>query len=338
MTRRTRLFVLSAAAILIAGIGTAGLASYVGFGNIGLRAQDAADELSYVPDTAQLVAFMDVRHFMDSELRTRLQLGLGTNQHASSLFGETGINIETDVDTVLVAMLGAEGAGNNRPPLVVARGRFDAPRIEASFRARGGAADEHNGIRMVTSEDQQLGVAFIESGLLAIGSPDALRAAVDAGAADAGTVKSNADLMRLIDRVDDSDAWTVARFDALQGRAPIPGDLANQLPSIAWLSAAGRFSDGVSAVVHAEARDEQAAQDLREVVRGFVALVRMQVGQQAEFADFMNSVELSGEGTTVSLGFSISPELIDRLGALQSRPPAGAAPRRTPARSVNPSI
>jgi hypothetical protein len=97
------------------------------------------------------------------------------------------------------------------------------------------------------------------------------------------------------------------------------------MPSITWFAAGGRISDGVSAVLHAQTRDEQSAQDLREVISGMVALVRLQAGQQPEFAELLNSVELSGEGTTVSLGFAVPAHIIDRLGALAApRPPVPA--------------
>ena len=318
MNRRTRLFVLGTSGVLLAGIATAGIASWAGIGNIGLMAANGSDELAYVPADAQLIAYVDVRHVMDSELRHRLQPDLGSNRAPSHLFEETGINIETDVDSVVIAGLG-EGAPDG-PPLVLARGRFNPSRIEAAFRSRGGSVSDYNGVKLIAAENGSLAVAFIKTDLLAVGSPDNLRGALDASVGASGTIKDNSEVMRLVDRVDDGDAWTVARFDALRGRAPVPADLASQLPSITWFAAGGQVSDSVSAVLHAETRDEQSAQDLREVIRGFVALVRMQAGQQQEFADFMNSVELSGDGTTVTLGFSVPSSLIDRLSTFRQRP------------------
>ena len=331
MTKRTRVFVLGASAMLIAGIGTAGLASYVGLDRIGIFAADGSEELSYIPANVQLIAFVDVRHVMDSELRHKLQPDIGSKRETSQLFEETGINIETDVDSVTVALV---DAALNQPPLVLARGRFDQPRIEASFLSKGGTTSEHAGVKTVTADD--LAVAFIRPGLLAVGSPAAIQLALDARTSDTGTIKQNADMTRLMGRVEGAHTWTVAQFDVLQGRAPLPPDVVSQLPSISWFAASGRIDDGVSAVIHAEAKDEKAAQDLREVLRGFVALVRMQVGQQPEFAELVNSVQLSGEGTTVSLAFSVPPQMIDRLGAIGSQRPRVPAANRRP-RPVAPS-
>jgi hypothetical protein len=313
--------------MLIAGIGTAGVASYVGLDRISLFAADDSEELSYIPGNVQLLAYVDVRRVMDSELRRKLQPDIGSKRETTQLFEETGINIETDVDSVTVALIdGAE----NQPPLVLARGRFDDPRIEALLRSKGGIVSEYAGVKITTVDEHDLGVAFIKPGLLAVGSPTSIRLGLDARGSGTGTVKENEEMTRLRRRVEGGHTWTVAKFEALQGRAPLPTDVVGQLPSISWFAASGRIDDGVSAVFHAEAKDEKAAQDLREVIRGFLALVRMQVGQQPDFADLVNSVELSGEGTTVSLAFSVPAQMIDRLGAIGAQRPRVPAANRRP--------
>src|SRR6185436_5585144 len=88
---------------------------------------------------------------------------------------------------------------------------------------------------------------------------------------------------------------------------------------------------GIDGVISAEARDDQAAQDLRQVVQGFVALGRMQAGpNHPEIADFLNSLQLTGQGRTVTLGFSIPAAMIDTLGALRAGRPGQAQPSPAP--------
>ncbi|HYJ96049.1 MAG TPA: hypothetical protein VEV86_15565, partial [Vicinamibacterales bacterium] len=77
-----------------------------------------------------------------------------------------------------------------------------------------------------------------------------------------------------------------------------------------------------------ETRDEVSAKNLQDVVRGFMALGRLQSGQHPEVAAFLDTVQLSGDGKTVSLSFSLRPEMIEALGALRAQRPA---PRTTPA-------
>jgi hypothetical protein len=80
-------------------------------------------------------------------------------------------------------------------------------------------------------------------------------------------------------------------------------------------------------MLRAETRDDASAENLREVLRGFMALARLQTTQQPQIAELMNTIELGGEGKTVSLGFSISSEMIDAIAALRgaAKPATGAA-------------
>jgi hypothetical protein len=129
----------------------------------------------------------------------------------------------------------------------------------------------------------------------------------------------------------------VANFESLQAAKSLPGGVAGQLPAITWLAASGDVGDGFSARIFAEGRDQKAAQDLQEVVRGFVALARMQSGQEAALSELLNAVELSGDGNTVTLRFAVPASFFERLkksGTLPVPTPAspGATVRRPMAR------
>lgn len=342
MTKRTRLFLFFAGGILVAGLGTGLVASYMGIQNLVLIGSDGPAELAYVPADARVVAYADVRQVMDSELRQRLmqfedRAAVGADRFAM----ETGIDVRTDVDRVL-ASLSLEDS--NQRPLLLVRGRFDNSRIESLIRQHGGEAAEYQGVRMLTHPEGDMALAFAEPGLVAVGTGAAVRRAIETKVSGAD-VTDNADVMRLVRNVDDGNAWAVARFDALTGSQRLPEELAKQLPAITWFSASGNINGGVQGVLHAEARDEAAANDLRDVIRGFVALARMQAGQRAGLADLMNSFELGGQGTTVSLGFALPGELLDMIGAMhadrtqprESTPDATPAPDAAPAPEAAPA-
>jgi hypothetical protein len=317
MTKRTRLFFFFAVGILIAGLGTGLVASYMGFQNLVLIGSDGPAELAYIPADARAVAFADVRQVMDSEVRQKLmQLQPNTTAGADKLQQETGIDIRTHVDKVIASLSGDATDGNQRPLLLV-RGSFSTSAIESMIRQKGGQVGEYQGTRLLTDPDDNVAVAFVEPGLVAVGTVAAVRRAIDTKASGTN-VTSNADVMRLVKTIDDGNAWAVARFDALTGGTRLPADVAKQLPAINWFAASGTINGGIRGVVHAEARDEVAANDLRDVVRGFVALARMQTGQRPEFAELMNSFELGGQGNTVSLGFAVPAELIDVIGAMHA--------------------
>ena len=336
MRNRTRLFVTVASATLAVGVATAGVASYVGLERIGFGGGGTAADLAFIPGTAEFVAFADVRQLLDSGLRHTLQptLPSPTSPDARNPLEEIGLNVETDVDSVVVAALPGV-TGQQTMPLVVAHGRFDAARIEAALRNVGGAPSEYQGTRMVAND--MVAVAFIQTGMLVVGQPASVRSALDTKTSGAGGVTTNEGLMRLVHRVEDSNTWVVANFQSLQALKQLPGGVAGQLPAITWLAAGGQVGDGLSARIFAEGRDAQAAQDLREVVKGFVALARMQTGQQAALAELLNTVELSGEGNTVTLSFAVPAQFFERLkndGVLPFPAPSAQQPpavKRRPA-------
>jgi hypothetical protein len=299
-------------------------------------------ELAYVPDDARAVAFANVREVMDSELRSKLMTlrpdgpeGDPDDQDQEDrLFAATGLDVERDVDSIVASLAGA--GGNNSHPLLVARGRFNNGLIESAILdnadGKRGRVETYKGTRMVvfTEGRESLAVAFAEPGLLVLGSETGVHRALDAKESG-NNVTDNGELMKLVRESDDGNAWAVARFDALTGRANLPEEIANQLPAISWFAASGHVNGGLRAVLRAETRDDAAAENLRQVIRGFMALAKLQGGQRAEFTELINSLELGGTGKTVSIGFAVDPAMIDALGAMGlgrrgPRPPVPSAP------------
>ena len=328
MTKRTRLFVLIAAGILVVGLGTGLLASYMNIQTLTLIGGNGPEEFAYVPADAQVVGFANVRAVMDSEVRRKLmELHPGAD-NADRFQERTGINITQDIDSVVAAVTN-EVSAEHGPPLVLARGRFDQVRLEGFAREEGGVVEDYKGTRLITHEN--FGMAFVEPGLVALGAPAVVRRAIDTKLAANGNITSNDELMNLVKQVNGGTVWGVARFDALTG-VRIPAEVKDRLPALSWLSIKGVVGSGIEGLINAEARDDQAAQDLRQVVQGFVALGRMQAGpNHPEVADFLNSLQLTGQGRTVTLGFSIPSAMIDTLGALRAgRRPGQAQPAPTP--------
>src|SRR5688572_28712681 len=126
MTKRTRLFVVISAGILVVGLGTGLLASYMGLQNLTLIGGNGPEEFAYVPSDARVLGFANVRAVMDSEVRRKLMELHPGAAHADQFQERTGINIETDIDSVVAAVTSDTGSGS--PPLVLARGRFDQVR------------------------------------------------------------------------------------------------------------------------------------------------------------------------------------------------------------------
>jgi hypothetical protein len=317
MTKKTRLFMLIAAGVLVVGLGTGLIASFIGLPALALGGADGPDELQYVPSDATVVAYANVRDVMNSELRQKVRQMRPAEERKDDFEEKTGIDIESDIDEVVAAV---SAAAANEKALIIARGRFDEVRIEGLMRENGGRASNYKGTRLLThtgagEKDHEMALAFVEPGLVAFGSASAVRQAVDRKSGGPN-ITSNQELMALVRDIDDGNAWAVGRFDAIAKSARLPREVAGQLPPINWFAATGHVNGGVRGLLRAEARDEAAAQSLRDVLRGFMALARLQSNARPELTTMMDSLELGGDGKTVSLAFSVPSEVIDMLGAM----------------------
>ena len=315
MTRRTRLFLAVAGGVLILGVSAGVVASYYGFQGFTLATDPGPDELAYLPQDSSLIAYANVRDVMNSELRRRMfEMRPADQPRPDADFeARTGISVERDIEVVVASFAGGE---EGERPLVIARGTFDEARIEALILEQGGRVEDFRDERLFIFDgdgDTPMAISFVEPGIVAAGSVAAVRRAIDTKATDDASVTENAELMELVRDMDQGTAWAVGRFDAL-AQSRLPEEVSAKLPPISWFAATGRVDGGVEALVRAEASTEQGAEDLRQVVQGFLALARLQTGNNPQFAGVINSLQLGGQGRTVSLSVSVPAELINLLG------------------------
>jgi hypothetical protein len=334
MTKRTRYFVFGSVTVLLVGLCTGLVAYYTGMPMGAFGGTTGPSELGYVPPDAAVVAYADVQAVMKSEFRQKLHAALDQDEDGRKEFQrETGIDIERDIDHVVAFT--EPGTEKHYRGMVLAAGRFDATRLERLARDHGGQVEDYKGKRLVTmvgdhdwdhdadddakegpnakvEGDRQMGMAFLAPGLVAVGGTAAIRQAIDRQGGQ--SVLDNHEMMDLVRDMDDSNAWAVGRFDALVSQASLPQGVASQIPAVKWFAANAHVNGGLRGTVRAEARDDQAGQNLRDVLNGFLALARMQTGNKPELQPLVNSLQLSGSGKTVSLTFEVPSQVIDLIG------------------------
>jgi hypothetical protein len=324
MSKKTRYFVMAAVAFLAVGLTTGLVASYMGLSVPVFSRAAGPDELQYVPSNAALVAFANVREVMNSDFRQRFREIEPDSKERDEFQQKTGINIDTDIDTVIAAVMPrGEGSTDWHPGnslVVVARGRFQQARLEALALEHGGKVEEYGGKRLLTHSNEQTGnnemaVAFLDADLVAVGGYQAVKNSIDASTRGINIVSNN-EMMQQINQLDASNAWAVGRFEALAQEARLPSEIQAQVPQIQWFSAAGHVNGGVSGIFKAETRDKASADNLRDVVRGFLALAKMQAGARPELKAMVDSLQLGGDDKSVSLAFEVPSEVLDALEAL----------------------
>src|SRR3954464_3928408 len=332
MTTKTRYFVITSLLVLAVGIGTGLVAYYTGFPTSAFPRQGGPDELQFVPATAALVAYADVHDIMTSPLRHKVRSAVPLKEDGQREFeNQTGINIETDIDHVVAFVAPSLDGGAARPgsAMVLARGRFDAVKIEALMRDHGAQVEEYKGRRLVVGEAGQghpsISLVFLQPGLIGVGSNELVHGAVDLRNGGP-SVTTNDGMMNLVRSLDGGNAWAVGRFDVLTAQAKLPAGFADRLPPVTWFSASAQIDSGIRGALRAETRDEESATSLRDIVRGFMAMARLQAASKPELQPLVQAFDLGGTGKTVVLSFDVPSNLFDAIAGFAAA--HGAAGRR----------
>jgi hypothetical protein len=351
MTVKTRYFVIVSLLVVGVGLGTGLVAYYAGFPATAFFSGNAPDELRYMPTSTSVVAYVEVREIMASELRQRLHQTVGFPGQDSGRreFQDlTGINYETDIERIVAGFDAGQSVSNNSG-LIFARGIFDPVKIEALMRDHGGEVQEYKGKRLIIAnqnfghdfnfngfnspnhpaENSSFALTFMETGLVAFGGTALVQHAIDLHTAGGSSAATNEELVAHIRGLQGGNAWIVGRMDQLRERAKaqLPDAIASQIPPITWFSVRGHVDGGLQAVVTAEARDIDSAGMLRDVVRGFLALAKLQTQSKPEFQHFVQSLQLGGNGNTVSLSVDVPAQVFDLLGKVVPKQPDASTTR-----------
>lgn len=313
MTRQTRFFVLGASGLLVLGLCT-GLFAYVNRQAALAVSGNGPVELRYVPSNASVVGYANVREVMLSDVRERIRQvapdGVGENELETQL----GLDIEQDIDHVLAFL--SPGVEDRPAGLALFRGRFDVARLEGVARGRGASVETYQGKRLVSvdaGEAGALAMVFMEPGLVAVGDLSTVRRAIDRGSSTED-ITSNPDMMALLELVEqDSNAWAVGRFGDLGALGFLPADVSAQMPAVQAFAISGRVTDGVRGTLSIEGRDDAAGQNLRDVLRGFLALAAMQTSGRPELQSMLQSLQLTGTGTLATLSFWVPSDALDLI-------------------------
>ena len=321
MSKKTRYFVVTAAAILAVGLTGGLVASFMGL-PVAFSTAAGPDELQYVPADAAVVAYANVRQIMDSEFRERFRQFEPDTSERDQFEAKTGVNIDSDINSVVAVFTpgATQSTGPQNGMLILARGRFEQSRLEALALEHGGQVEDYNGKRLLSHRNEsglsELAIGFLEADLIALGGYDAIKKSIDANGGR-NIVSTNSELMRQIGELDASNAWAVGRFDAIANSGHLPSEIQAHLPAIQWFSAATHINGGVSGVFKAEARDEESAKNMRDVLNGFLALAKMQSSAHPELKTMVESLQLSGDGKNVAVSFTLPSELFEALAQLK---------------------
>src|SRR3954469_20142822 len=157
MSNKTRYFVIASLLVLGVGRSTGLVAYYVGFPAGAVASRGGPADLGFVPRNASVIAYANVHEIMTSELRQKMRRALPIQENGQQeLQSQTGINLETDIDTVVACMSPDAAGGRPGAGMVLARGRFDETKIEALMREHGAHVETYSGKRLIVADPNDL--------------------------------------------------------------------------------------------------------------------------------------------------------------------------------------
>lgn len=332
---RSRLVVLASTLIVGAGALTAVGALYLDPARAAVGPLPA--EGLALPADAQFVMGIDVRRFVASPFYARFgeEHAAARPQAFAEMEEKTGINPERDVDAIYVAGRKGSGKGRDGDGVVIVLGTFDRYKVSRAIETshKGATSTKYQGTPVYLFEESRAGrkagaVAFLDDHTLVMGSRTGVEQAIDARA-DGQGLRSNAAMTALLETVRPGSTFWMVGDQSVLAQMPkgLPGPggdgQAMNLPPLKTVVVTGDLDPVVSFEAIGEAADAVAAQNLADVVRGFVALASLQASQKPELKQLASGVSVTTDANKVRIAARFPYELLD---ALRPKKAAAAEP------------
>ncbi len=252
--------------------------------------------------------------------------------HLQEILAQTGFDPRRDVHELLVASNGTPKTG-----LVLARGTFDAARIQAAGQGGGGMTESYKGVTLLEDPKQTHAVAFLGATLAVAGDIASVKGAIDRQTVAAPLPAA------VIVQVDQwsgaQDAWaltTVPPSTLKPPAAPVPPNPAFQNTFQNIQQAAGGVKFGTQVVLTAQATADTAqnATAKANVLQFLLSLMQMQAQQQnPQVAALLPGLSVAASGNQVNVSVSVAETQLEQI--VKSRPaPAPNSQRRPPRRRL----
>jgi hypothetical protein len=326
---RSRIAVLVSTVVVVLGL-------MAGLGALWLNPARAAvgpmpGEALVLPADARFVMGFDVKRFTASPFYARYASQRGMKPEAlQQLEEKTGLDPARDIDQIVIA-----GTTPGSVGLALVTGRFDTYKLGRALETEGKLKGYgHEGVTLYAFGEEGpkvTAVALLGETSLLFGPKAQVEAAVSSRARSEAPFKKNAVLMALVEKVRPGFTfWMVGDQSLLAGlptSVPAPGGSAEgatiSLPALQSLTVTGDLDPQVSLQIAGDAKDELAAKNLADVVRGFVALMSLQAQQKPELAQLASAVTVATEASRVLVSARIPYEMLDAL-----QPKAKPAPAK----------
>jgi hypothetical protein len=273
--------------------------------------------LKLLPPETEAVAFFDVASLRHAPL---VQEALKT--YAPAIDGDlgefitaTGFDPRRDLDKVTVAKIGPQQM------LAIAHARFDKFKIEQFIKdkSRGRVSSQaHLGRTIYTDRDKAF--SLIDDVIIA-GNVQAVKKAIDQMSLP-GSMPLRSDLMEQIRTIEaGNQVWAVGDFSVQD----LPRGVRGSAPAQEILKSmrSGTYQMRVDQDLHAKGvahfEDAEAAKNLSEMARGFIAIAKLQVAKDKDLLHLLDGIQIQNSGPSIVVNIDEPGELLKKLPDFRQR-------------------
>lgn len=249
------------------------------------------------------------------------------NTDLQQLIALTGFDPTRDVHEVLAATTSTTGTKTPNG-LVLARGNFDIDKITKVATEKGATVETYNKATLIEDPQKMVGIAFIDSTLVAAGDIANLKAAIDRPGM--GQSLPSAVLTQVGQWSGNQDAWIVttvplaALAPAAQPAAgantnPMANPMAGVMQQIQQMSGGVKFGNSVVGTAAIQADTAANATQLANTLQFFVNLIQMQSQKDAQLASLAQGFTVNATGTTVNVGITLPEAQFQQLLQMEKK-------------------
>lgn len=253
-------------------------------------------------------------------------------QHLQQVSAMTGFDPTRDLHELLIA---SNGMPAGHSGLVLARGNFDAVKIQSAALAGGGSIITYNGVTVILDPKQANAVAFLDATLAVAGDVASVKGAIDRHTAPAPI--SAALAVQVNQWSTAQDAWGIAAapLSALHPPAastnPQGAAIQNVFQSVQQAAGGVKFGDPIVFTGQAQADTAANAAAMAGVLQFLVSMAQMQVQQKnPQLAAVLPSLSVTASANLVNLSLNVAESQAEQAVKMKPQsagPPAG---RRVP--------
>jgi len=323
MNRRKIVVASTVAMFAVAGV-VAGLTLYTSF-VVRAAIGDLPAAVQYFPADSQGIVGINVRAFINSPFYAKFEAehGRKIGSELTEFIEKTGVDPRRDLDYVVAggrSLGGGKGSG-----ALIAIGRFNRDAITTFINSRTVPITvDYNGAKVYMIPEKsggelEKGIAFLRDGEIGLGDLESLKAILDVSAGKPG-ITANETLAPLLGQLDPRAMfWFAGDAADLLARSPIPSPIGEKIAAIQSVFGTLNLTDAVSGRITANARDEESATKLADVVKGFIALGQLAGEQNAELAELMKGIGVVQDKHRIHLSVNFPADILERLEQMKTR-------------------